>query len=75
MGDEASCSYNEPFTVRFRGKLDADLLCNAIQTVVARHGSLHVAFDQDGRYQESQPAIPVDMVHDDIASLNDSEQK
>ncbi|MFC1758345.1 aminotransferase class III-fold pyridoxal phosphate-dependent enzyme, partial [Planctomycetota bacterium] len=75
MGDDASCSYNEPFTVRFRGSLDAELLCDSMQTVVARHGSYHVAFDNDGRCQESLLPQPVDIVRDDLSSLPDDERR
>ncbi len=74
MGDQASCAYNEPFTVRFRGHLNADLLCEAIQTVVARHGSLHVRFDKEGRFQETYPAQSVDIEQEDLSGLSEKEQ-
>ncbi|TWU34946.1 non-ribosomal peptide synthetase [Novipirellula artificiosorum] len=73
MGDKASCSYNEPFFVRFRGSLDADRLCDAIQTVVSRHGELHVRFDTHGSYQESRPPQPIAIDRQDLR--HDSSQQ
>lgn len=74
MGDEASCSYNEPFTVRFGGLLDSAKLCKAIQTVVARHGSLHIRFADDGQYQEPRFPEPINIEHQDITNLSGERQ-
>ncbi|SMP68490.1 amino acid adenylation domain-containing protein [Neorhodopirellula lusitana] len=75
MGDEASCSYNEPFTVRFGGQLDSAKLCDAIQTVVARHGSLHIRFADDGKYQEPRFPEPINIEHQDVTGLPADKQE
>ncbi|MCA9212304.1 MAG: amino acid adenylation domain-containing protein [Planctomycetales bacterium] len=74
MGDEASCSYNEPFTVRFKGDLDANLLCRSMQAVVARHGSLHMKIDANGQWQAARDPQPVDIERVDLTSKASPEQ-
>lgn len=75
ISDEASCSYNEPFTVRFHGDLNAECLCKAIQSVAERHSSLHTCFDKEGAYQHEQSQEPVEILREDISRLSGDEQQ
>ncbi|TWT93637.1 non-ribosomal peptide synthetase [Neorhodopirellula pilleata] len=75
MGDEASCSYNEPFTVRFRGNLNVERLCNSIQAVTDRHSSLHACFDKDGEYQCQNDPAPVEVSQEDISGFSDDKRQ
>jgi amino acid adenylation domain-containing protein len=45
LGDEASCSYNESFTLRLRGDLDCDAMRKAVGQLVERHDALRATFD------------------------------
>ncbi|TWT82112.1 Dimodular nonribosomal peptide synthase [Planctomycetes bacterium CA13] len=74
MGNEASCSYNEPFSVRFRGQLNCAILCDAIQTVVARHKTLHYRIAADGQYQEVHNPQPVTIDRHDLRGIPSDQQ-
>jgi amino acid adenylation domain-containing protein len=45
MGTMASCAYNEPFSVKFRGPLDQPLLLKSLDHVLSRHEALKLRFD------------------------------
>lgn len=49
LSEEASCSYNESFTLRMRGSLNQAALKQAIHRVIARHDSLRSTFDGEAR--------------------------
>ncbi len=51
MGDDASCAYNESFTLKLRGKLDVDALRDAIRQTVERHEGFSLRFSSDGPSQ------------------------
>ena len=45
LSDEASCAFNEAFTVRFRGPVDREALTRSLRKVVTRHDALRAGFD------------------------------
>ena len=45
LSDEASCAFNEAFSVRFQGKLDRDALGRSLEKVIERHDALRETFD------------------------------
>ena len=51
VSDEASCSYNESFTLHLRGKLNDTALREALRQATSRHDALRARFDSDGRTQ------------------------
>ncbi len=48
MGPEASCAYNESFTLSLRGDLDVEALQRALGLLSARHEALRTTFTPDG---------------------------
>ena len=68
MGREASCSYNQRFTVRLRGELDLDAMRAAIRELLARHEALRVTFGPDGASQSVSPAAAVEVALVDLST-------
>ena len=48
LGDDASCAFNESFSVYLRGELKVDALRDALNTVIARHEALRATVDPEG---------------------------
>ena len=68
MGDEASCAYNQCYSLTLRGPLSIESMQSALRRVMDRHDALRVSIDVDGEHQEisasSQIALPViDLAH------------
>ena len=68
MGDEASCAYNQCFSLTLRGPLSAESMQSALTQVVVRHEALRVSIDTEGNRQKisatSQIVLPViDLSH------------
>ncbi|WP_028035286.1 hybrid non-ribosomal peptide synthetase/type I polyketide synthase [Chelativorans sp. J32] len=63
-GDEASCSFNESFSLTLQGILDKDVFAQALDMVVARHDALHIRFSKAGDRFEMIPdfRIPLDAI-------------
>lgn len=55
LGPEASCSFNEAFTLTLRGPLDCDLLSECLDQLVERHDALRYRFDEEGRFARVAP--------------------
>ena len=73
MGDEASCAYNQCYSLTLRGTLLADSLQSALRQVMDRHDALRASIDVNGERQEiaasSQIALPViDLSHHSLQS-------
>jgi amino acid adenylation domain-containing protein len=49
-GDEASCAFNECFTLTLEGALDVAALRSALDDVIARHDAFHIRFARDGSH-------------------------
>ena len=54
-GDEASCSFNESFSLTLEGALNKDVFRRALDMVVARHDALHIRFSRSGDRFEMIP--------------------
>jgi amino acid adenylation domain-containing protein len=52
MGDEASCAYNQCYSLQLRGPLSAESMESALRRVMERHEALRVRMDAEGRGQE-----------------------
>ncbi len=55
MGPEASCSFNEAFTLTLRGPLDTGLLADCLDQLVERHEALRYRSDEEGRFARVAP--------------------
>ena len=53
MGPEASCAYNQCFTLTLRGPLSVPALEGALHGLVERHAALRARFESDGRRKPS----------------------
>lgn len=51
LSPEANCSYNESFSLHLRGSLNADLLREGLNTLLARHDALRATFSPEGDKQ------------------------
>ncbi|KAA1183708.1 amino acid adenylation domain-containing protein [Rhizobium tropici] len=60
-GDEASCSFNESFSLTLKGTLDEAAIRKAIDTVIARHDAFHIRFDRGGEYFRFIPDFKLDL--------------
>ncbi|WEX10487.1 non-ribosomal peptide synthetase/type I polyketide synthase [Chelativorans sp. AA-79] len=58
-GDEASCSFNESFSLSLEGPLDEDLFARALDVVIARHDALHIRFARAGDRFEMIPDFQI----------------
>jgi amino acid adenylation domain len=70
-GDEASCSFNESFTLRLDGVLDEAALTSAFKTVIGRHDALHIRFDRTGERFSFIPDFSIDLPIIDVSDKTD----
>ncbi len=73
VGDGASCSFNESFTMVLDGPLDRARLRQALDTVVARHDALQIRFGRAGDHFEFIPDFELDVAEIDLSGESDAE--
>jgi len=74
LGKEASCSYNESFTLHMRGNVNEPALREALKLVIGRHDALRATFDSEGRTQRFAPALDLDIPVLDFTTLSAEER-
>jgi amino acid adenylation domain-containing protein len=75
LGDEASCSYNESFTLHMRGIVNEPLFREALHKVLNRHDALRATFDPEGKTQRLAAKLELDIPTVDLSSLNPQERQ
>ncbi len=75
LGEEASCSYNESFTLHMRGNVDDAALREALQQLVARHDALRSSFSPEGDRQRFAPELKLEIPTVDLIGLTPSERE
>ncbi len=60
-GDEASCSFNESFSLILEGQLDEKAIRKAFDAVIARHDAFHIRFDRGGEHFQFIPDFKPDL--------------
>ncbi|WP_027568239.1 hybrid non-ribosomal peptide synthetase/type I polyketide synthase [Bradyrhizobium sp. URHA0013] len=75
LGSEASCAFNESFSVGLRGKLRIDLLREALNELIQRHEALRSTIDAEGQCMLVRPALRLDISVLDLSSLETSARK
>ena len=75
ISDDASCSYNESFTLHLRGKLDESALREALRQATARHDALRATFDSEGGKQHFATHLNLDIPLIDLAGLGEPERQ
>jgi amino acid adenylation domain-containing protein len=71
---EASCSYNESFSLHLRGDLDEQALRQALEHVVSRHDALRATFSPEGDGERIAPKANLTIRATDLSSLAPEER-
>ncbi len=71
LSTEASCSYNEAFTLDLRGELNEPALRESIQAVVDRHDALRATFDTEGKEVRFAPVLRLEIPLVDLSGTLD----
>jgi amino acid adenylation domain-containing protein len=74
-GDEASCAFNESFSLTLEGAFNEAAFLKAIDTVVARHDALHIRFDRTGKQFEFIDGFKLDTPIMDLSAESDGEAR
>ena len=74
LSDEASCAFNESFTLFLEGTLDRSLLLKSIQTLVDRHESLRATFSEAGDVMRCEPRVVLNTPFTDLSMFNPAER-
>jgi len=69
LADDASCSFNESFSVHLRGPLQADALRESVNAVIARHESLRATVDAEGTTLHFLPEMKLAIPLRDISQM------
>ena len=75
LGEDASCSYNESFTLHMRGKVNESVLKEAIQQIVARHDALRASFSKEGDLQWFAPELKLEIPTRDLTHLDQAQRE
>lgn len=73
-GAEASCAYNEGFSLKLHGTTNVEALKQAIEALVNRHDALRSVFSPNGTTMFVYKSLQPDIVFDDISSLSEAQQ-
>jgi amino acid adenylation domain-containing protein len=65
---EASCAYNQTFSVRVQSPLSPAVLCEVLQELVNRHDALRTTFLSDGSGQQIHSTLKLEVPVRDFAS-------
>jgi amino acid adenylation domain-containing protein len=74
LSDDASCSYNESFTLHMRGQVNELALKDAIYQLVNRHDALRATFIHEGQVQKFAPKLDLNIPTVDLIALSAAER-
>src|ERR1019366_5476836 len=74
LSDDASCSYNESFTLHMRGKVNESALKDAVRQIVNRHDALRATFIHEGQVQKFAPKLDLNIPTMDLTTLSAAER-
>jgi amino acid adenylation domain-containing protein len=75
LGKEASCSYNESFTLHMRGSVNDAALRDALRQVIGRHDALRATFDAEGKIQRFAPKLDLEIPIVDLSTLSPEQRQ
>lgn len=75
LGEEASCSYNEFFSLHIRGPVNEAAFKQALVSVVARHEALRSTFSIEGNLQTFAPSLTLAIPTVDLTGLTDPKRE
>jgi amino acid adenylation domain-containing protein len=70
LGDDASCSFNESFSVYFKGALQVAALRDAVNALLARHDALRATADPDAFNLHFRPKWQIEIPLRDLSALD-----
>lgn len=75
IGEDASCSYNESFSLRLRGSLNESALREAVCEVMNRHEALRATFSEDGERMRVASGFGSEIPLTDLSQLMPAERE
>ena len=69
LSDEASCCFNESFSLRMKGNVNEQALKDAVRSLVNRHDALRAKFVHEGQVQKFAPHVELEIPTVDLTSL------
>ncbi|MGB6629861.1 MAG: amino acid adenylation domain-containing protein, partial [Terriglobales bacterium] len=74
LSDDASCAFNESFTLHMRGQVTESVLKNAVCQLVNRHDALRATFIHEGQVQKCTPTLDLNIPTVDLTALSAAER-
>jgi amino acid adenylation domain-containing protein len=74
LGDDASCAFNESFTLLMRGQLDAEALRGSLQDVINRHEALRATIIPERNSLHFAQAAQLSVPFEDLSSVSSSQR-
>jgi amino acid adenylation domain-containing protein len=74
LGDDASCAYNESFSLHLRGKLQVEALRAGLNALVMRHEALRATVDPDGTTLHFLPELKLEVPLRDLTDFDPFER-
>ncbi|MCU1293196.1 MAG: tycC5, partial [Bryobacterales bacterium] len=71
LSPEASCAFNECFSVRLEGSVREDLLTESLNGLVRRHQALRATISEDGETVRFRPFKPFPVPVEDLTALDE----
>jgi glutamate-1-semialdehyde aminotransferase len=70
LGEDASCAFNESFSVYLRGDLKPDALRDALNAVIARHEALRATVDLEGELLHFASELKLELPLKDLSGMD-----
>ena len=74
LSDEASCAYNESFTLKMRGPLAESALRDSLKELLNRHEALRASFAPDGESVSFSPSVRLELSLEDLSAVPAAER-
>lgn len=75
LSEEASCSYNESFTLHMRGTVNERTLFEALRQLIRRHDALRAAFDREGKILHIASELNLEIPVVDLTALKPADRQ
>jgi glutamate-1-semialdehyde aminotransferase/acyl carrier protein len=74
LSDDASCAFNESFTLHMRGNVNEPAVKDAVRQVINRHDALRATFIHEGQVQKFAPKLDLNIPTADLTALSAAER-
>lgn len=75
LSDEASCAFNESFTLHMRGQVDESFLKDSVRYLVNRHEALRAIFIDENHMQKCASKLDLEIPVIDLTSLGAADRE